>query len=197
MQSLPQKITLAHSSTGCPITMRKDNEMSLQGLHHIAYKCKDPEETRTFYEDLLDLPMVLTVELSRTPTTGEPDAHYFHFFFEMADGSCIAFFDLGDNEMPQRGANIPSWVNHLAMRVADIAELRAYRAKLEAAGLQVDGEIDHEFCRSIYFFDPNGVRLEITCDTLPDGFAEKSRAEARRGFDRWVERRGSMERISA
>jgi len=170
--------------------------MTLQGLHHIAYKCADPEQTRAFYEDLLGLPMVLTLELSRKPSTGEPETYYFHFFFEMADGSCIAFFDLADNEMPQRGANVPSWTNHLAMRVDDMATLRNYRSRLEGAGVKVDGEIDHEFCRSIYFFDPNGVRLEITCDTLAEGFVEKSRAEARGSFDRWLERRVGLEQAA-
>ena len=163
--------------------------MNLQSVHHIAYKCADPEETRAFYEDILGLPMVLTLDLSRKPSTGEAEAHYFHFFFELADGSCIAFFDLSDGEMPLPSPNVPIWTNHLAIRVSSLDELHQWRRRLEDAGVKVDAEIDHDFCRSIYFFDPNRIRLEITVDTHAEGFAEQSRAAARQAFDDWLERR--------
>ena len=163
--------------------------MKLQSVHHVAYKCADPEDTRAFYEDVLGLPMVLTVDLTRKPSTGEPEAHYFHFFFELADGSCIAFFDLSDGEMPLPSPNVPIWTNHLAIRAGSVDELHEWRRRLEAAGVTVDAEIDHHFCRSIYFYDPNRVRLEITVDTPGGDFAEQSREDARRAFDDWLERR--------
>lgn len=171
--------------------------MKLNGLHHIAYKCCDPEQTRAFYEDILGLPMVLTLELSRTPSTGEPEAHYFHFFFEMADGSCIAFFDLADDDMPQSAPNVPSWTNHLAMRVDSYDELKKYQARLQAAGVDAQTEIDHDFCRSLYFNDPNGVRLEITADNPDTSYIDKGRKTAHANFAQWLERRDQFKPVDA
>ena len=65
----------------------------LNKLNHFAWRCRDAEETRHFYEDILGLPLVHTIEADRVPSTGEY-APYFHLFFQMTDGSCIAFFDL-------------------------------------------------------------------------------------------------------
>lgn len=163
--------------------------MKIMGLHHIAYKCADPERTRAFYQDLLGLPLTMTVEDSRVPTTGGPPVRYFHFFFEMADGSSIAFFDLGDDQMPLPSPNVPAWTNHLALRVASLVELRAAHQRLTAAGVEVI-ELDHEFVRSIYFFDPNGVRLELTTPVGDGQYVVNARNAAQREFVRWMSRRG-------
>lgn len=132
------------------------------GLHHVAYRCKDAEETRQFYEDVLRLPLVAIVYHDEVPSTGEY-CPYFHLFFEMADGSCVAFFDLYDNKATTPDPQTPPWVNHLALRVADEAALLEARKRLEEAGYDVLGPTTHEAIRSIYFFDPNGVRVELTC----------------------------------
>jgi catechol-2,3-dioxygenase len=65
-----------------------------------------------------------------------------------------------------RDENTPKWVQHLALRVPDEQTLMAYKAKLESHGLEVIGPTDHMICKSIYFFDPNGHRLELTVDTM-------------------------------
>jgi catechol-2,3-dioxygenase len=85
-----------------------------------------------------------------------------HLFFEMSDGSYIAFFDLGDDEISQYCPNTYEWVNHLALEVDDLATLHAYKDRLAAAGVAVKGPKDHHFVDSIYFYDPNGIRLELT-----------------------------------
>jgi hypothetical protein len=85
----------------------------------------------------------------------------------MTDGSCVAFFDLGDNQIAEPSPNTPGWVNHLALRVGSLAELEAARTRLMAAGIEVLGPTDHHFIKSIYFFDPNGIRLELTTPSIP------------------------------
>ena len=85
-------------------------------LHHYAYRARDAEETRHFYEDILGLPMYHIIQSDHVPSTGEY-CPYTHFFFRLQDGSFIAFFDLGDDEAALPSPNTPSWVNHVAFRV--------------------------------------------------------------------------------
>jgi len=68
---------------------------------------------------------------------------------------------LGDNVCPDPSPNTPSWVNHLAMRVDTIEQLELMKARLEAHDIDVLGVTDHRVFQSIYFFDPNGLRLEL------------------------------------
>ena len=135
---------------------------AINKLNHFAWHCKDGEETRHFYEDILGLPLVHTIEADRVPSTGE-HAPYFHLFFQMTDGSCIAFFDLADGKGYSPHPDNRKWVNHFAMEVATYEDVLAAKARLEEAGVDVIGPTDHGFIRSIYFFDPNDLRLEITC----------------------------------
>ena len=76
------------------------------------------------------------------PSTGE-FCPYVHIFFQLGDGSYIAFFDLGDNERAEPSPNTPAWVNHLALRVDSEAELLAANARLVRASLEVDDCILH------------------------------------------------------
>jgi catechol 2,3-dioxygenase-like lactoylglutathione lyase family enzyme len=119
------------------------------------------EETRHFYEDILGLPLVGVITQDRVPSTQEYAPHA-HIFFQMTDGSCIAFFDLGDGQAAEPSPNTASWVNHLALRIDSLGELETAMAKLRAAGVDVLGITDHGPIKSIYFFDPNGIRLELT-----------------------------------
>jgi Lactoylglutathione lyase and related lyases len=145
----------------------------VNGLHHFAWRCRDAEETRHFYEDILGLPLVHIVRAERVPSTGEY-CPFVHLFFQMKDGSHIAFFDLGDDQTAEPSANTPAWVNHLALAVEDLPALERAKASLEAAGIPILGITDHHFIRSIYFFDPNGIRLELTTDVgLTEYKAEK------------------------
>ena len=92
------------------------------GLHHAAYRCRDAEETRHFYEDILGLPLVHVVTADHV-STGK-STPFAHVFFELADGSCIAFFDLGDNVTDEPSPNTPAWVNHIAFKVPSTEALR-------------------------------------------------------------------------
>jgi glyoxylase I family protein len=157
----------------------------IKGLYHFAYPCRDASETRAFYEDILGLPLVHCMMSDQVPSSGEP-LPYAHIFFEMGDHSYVAFFDLGSGEMPAPSANTPSWVQHLALEVDSIDVVEEYKAKLEAAGVEVRGLVDHEFVRSIYFFDPNGLRLEITTRTEAPGFIEEAARTAHGHLEEWM-----------
>lgn len=160
--------------------------MRILGLHHFAWRCRDAEETRHFYEDLLGLPLTHLIREDHVPSTGEY-CPYVHVFFEMADGSSVAFFDLGDDRAADPSPNTPAWVNHLALALGSVAEVEAAKQRLEAHGVQVLGITDHGIIQSIYFFDPNGVRVELTCDVQTDADKRRARSEARARLDEWNE----------
>ena len=159
---------------------------AIRKLYHFAYPCRDAEETRQFYEDLLGLPLVHCMQVEAVPSSGDKGP-YAHIFFEMGDGSYLAFFDLGKGEAPAPSPNTPSWVQHFAMEVETLDEVLAFKTKLEAAGVEVKGLVDHEFINSIYFFDPNGLRLEITTRTEAPGFLEEAAREAHGLLADWTE----------
>ena len=156
----------------------------IHGLHHFAYRCRDAEETRHFYEDILGLPLAHVIKADKVPSTGE-ECPYVHVFFQMRDGSYIAFFDLGDNITPAASPNTPAWVNHLALRMNSVDEVLEAKKRLEQAGIDVVGVTDHGFVQSIYFFDPNGIRLELTTETLGEGEAEQYKATAHDMLAAW------------
>ena len=164
---------------------------ALNKLYHFSYPCRDGEETRAFYEDILGLPLVACMSAERVPSTGELRP-YAHFFFEMADGSYLAFFDLGRNEMPQPSPNTPDWVMHFAMEVASVEEVLEMRQKLNDAGVETTDLVDHDFINSIYFFDPNGLRLEVTARVERPGQLQQMAAEAHDQLDAWTARKAKL-----
>ena len=160
----------------------------IQQLHHYAFRARDAEETRHFYEDILGLPMYHIIQSDYVPSTGEY-CPYTHFFFRLQDGSFIAFFDLGDDEAALPSPNTPAWVNHIAFRVNTLQELEVMKQRLQAHGVEVLGVTDHHIFKSIYFFDPNGVRLELSAQ-IADEFQmlqESKTAHAR--LDEWTARK--------
>ncbi|MFT8246673.1 VOC family protein [Roseomonas sp. BN140053] len=158
----------------------------IRKLHHFAWRCRDAEETRHFYEDLLGLKLAHLIRAETVPSTGE-HCPYVHIFFEMADGSYIAFFDLGDNIRAEPSPNTPAWVNHLALEMDTEAEVQAAKGRLEAAGVQVLGVTDHEIIKSIYFFDPNGIRLELTARTVSEEEMQAHGADAHSQLAAWTQ----------
>jgi catechol 2,3-dioxygenase-like lactoylglutathione lyase family enzyme len=160
----------------------------LKGLYHFAYPCRDAEETRRFYEDILGLPLVNCMLSERVPSTGE-ETPYVHFFFQMTNGSYIAFFDLGGNEPPAPSPNTPDWVQHFAIETDSVESVEAMRQRLAAHGVKTTSLVDHGFVRSIYFFDPNGLRLEIAARTEAPGFLEQAANEAHAALATWNRRK--------
>ncbi len=161
---------------------------AIQQLHHYAYKARDAEETRQFYEDILGLPLYHIIQSDYVPSTGEY-CPYTHFFFRLQDGSFIAFFDLGDDVKAEPSPNTPLWVNHIAFRVNTIAELENTKQRLEAHGVEVLGVTDHHIFKSIYFFDPNGIRLELSAQLANDEQMEKDSTVAHARLNEWTARK--------
>jgi len=159
-------------------------ETDIRGLHHVAYRCKDAAETVKFYTELLDLDYSIAASENVVPSTRE-NSPYMHIFFRMNDGSYVAFFELPESPAMGRDVNTPEWVQHLALRVDDMATLERYRKKLIDAGLDVLGPVDHKICQSIYFFDPNGHRLELAVDTTTAEMAERLSSVAGEMLDEW------------
>lgn len=160
----------------------------IQQLHHFAYRARDAEETRHFYEDILGLPLYHIIQSDHVPSTGEYFP-YTHFFFRLQDGSFIAFFDLGDDEAALPSPNTPTWVNHVAFRVDSIEQLETMRTRLQAHNIEVLGVTDHHVFKSIYFFDPNGIRLELSADVASAEQMERESHEARARLDAWTARK--------
>jgi catechol 2,3-dioxygenase-like lactoylglutathione lyase family enzyme len=165
-----------------PIVM----EFAIRKLHHFAWRCKDAQVTRQFYENLLGLPLAHVIRADHVPSTGEY-CPYVHIFFQMKDGSFIAFFDLGDNTAATPSANTPAWVNHIALEVGSVEELLSAKERLEKAGVDVLGITDHKIIDSIYFFDPNGLRVELTTKMVPECVMEQHARKADEAFNAWLD----------
>ena len=129
----------------------------IKGLHHNAYRCRDSEETRKFYEDFLGLPLVATLRIGETKTGRSTDA--LHTFYALADGSCLAFFEVPD--MPFEFKEQHDYDLHIAVEVSN-ADLHRMFEKGKSAGMETRGISDHGFIDSIYFRDPNGYVIELT-----------------------------------
>ncbi|MCB1645545.1 MAG: VOC family protein [Pseudomonadales bacterium] len=136
----------------------------LQGIHHVAYRCHDARETVRFYQQMLGMDFQLAIAEDKVPSTGEPDP-YMHVFLDAGQGNVLAFFELPASAKMDRDRNTPAWVQHIAFRVAGLEELAVCKARLEAAGIEVTGPVNHGIFQSVYFFDPNGHRLELAADT--------------------------------
>jgi len=131
--------------------------MAIKGLHHNAYRCRDSEETRRFYEDFLGLPLAHTLEIRETKTGRRTDT--LHTFYEMDDGSYLAFFEAPDMKFTFKKQK--DFDLHIALEV-EPATLERMFAKGKKAGMELRGISDHHFIRSIYFRDPNGYVIELT-----------------------------------
>lgn len=142
--------------------------MTLNGIHHVAYRCRDAKETVEWYQKHLGMDFILAIAEDEVPSTREPDP-YMHVFLDAGGGNVLAFFELPTKTEMDRDRNTPAWVQHLALKVASEADLLAAKDRLTAAGIKVIGPIDHTLFHSIYFFDPNGHRIELAHDvTTPE-----------------------------
>lgn len=138
--------------------------MSIQKIHHVAYRCRDARETVLWYQEHLGMDFVLAIAENEVPSTKAPDP-YMHVFLNAGNGNVLAFFELPNAPPMDRDRNTPHWVQHIALKVGSMDELLAAKARLQAAGIDVIGPTNHTLFQSIYFFDPNGHRLELAFDT--------------------------------
>ncbi|MBT8140838.1 MAG: VOC family protein [Gammaproteobacteria bacterium] len=133
----------------------------IKRIHHVAYRCKDAKQTVEFYKEFLDMDYQLAFAENHVPSTGEYDP-YMHVFLDAGMGNVLAFFELPEQPEMGRDGNTPDWVQHIAFEVDDEKAMLNIKQKVQQAGIKVVGPTDHTLFQSIYFFDPNGHRLEIT-----------------------------------
>lgn len=163
--------------------------MLCKKLHHAAFRCVDAAETVAFYTTVLGLKFTHAMGEDHVPSTGEYSPHI-HIFFEMEDGSNIAFFEVPKSPPGIKDANTPDWVQHFAFEVESVDVLLQAKAELEAKGLDVVGPTNHDdFILSIYFHDPSGHRLELTARTATPEQEARFLTEARPVLDLWNETR--------
>jgi len=138
--------------------------MKISRIHHAAYRCKDAKETVEWYAKNLNMDFVLAIAEDLVPSTKAPDP-YMHIFLNAGGGNVLAFFELPNSPEMGRDENTPAWVQHIAFEVESMETLLAAKVKLEANGVEVLGPTNHTIFKSIYFFDPNGHRLELATNT--------------------------------
>ena len=159
----------------------KNREFDFQGINHLALVCKDMERTVAFYSGVLGMPLIKTIELPRG--MGQ------HFFFDVGNGDCIAFFWFAEapdavpgvasaKKAPIPGPSAHGSMNHVAINVP-VDRIDEYHDKLVSKGIECTKVVSHDdspmqaslditpstFVRSIYFYDPDGIALEFAAWT--------------------------------
>lgn len=160
----------------------------LGGVHHVAYRCRDAKETVEWYGRVLGMAYTTAFAEDHVPSTGAFDP-YMHVFLDAGAGNVLAFFELPNQPEMGRDPATPAWVQHLAFKVADEATLLRAKAHIEAQGIDVLGPTWHGLFKSIYFFDPNGHRLELACDIGTAEQVEMARAVAPAMLEEWAQTR--------
>ena len=161
----------------------------IKGLHHNAYRCRDSEETRKFYEDFLGLPLAGTLEINETKTGRVTQA--LHTFYELDDGSYLAFFEAPDRPFEFKAQE--DYDLHIALEVAR-DDLHAMFEKGKAMGIETRGISDHGFVDSIYFRDPNGYVIELAAKRdNHDQAMDRDSNGARQKLDAWQAEKATLE----
>jgi glyoxylase I family protein len=154
------------------------------GIHHVAYRCKDAKETVAFYNDVFGMEYTTAFAEDYVPSTGEYDP-YMHVFLDAGERQRARVLRAAQPKGYGSRREHAEWVQHIAFKVNTLSDLDAAKTRAEARGLDVIGPTDHGIFKSIYFFDPNGHRLELTADTgTADELAELKRV-APMMLDEW------------
>lgn len=149
--------------------------INVKRFHHVAYRCMDTKETVEWYKDKLNMELTVAIAENEVPSTKAPDP-YMHTFLNAGMGNVLAFFEIPNSPKMGRDENTPTWVQHIALEVEDFDALVAAKEELEGKGVEVLGPVNHGVFKSIYFFDPNGHRLELAANTgTREQFAELKR----------------------
>lgn len=150
--------------------------------HHLSFRCRDAEETRHYYEDFLGLELCAAIP-SQNDLDGNP-VESLYMLFRMQDGNLLGFHHvLGDDdfELPE----FSPLERHLAMKVGSEKDWDVWVKRLTDEGIKFH-MLDHDFVRSVYFPDPNGVWLEITYEVQDhDEQLRDLKAHAEESLDSW------------
>ena len=153
----------------------------IKGLHHNAYRCRDSEETRKFYEDFLGLKLANAFEIETTQTGRKTEV--LHSFYEMGDGSFLAFFEVPNMNFKFKQQH--DFDLHIALEVSS-AVLREMFEKGKSSGIETRGIVEHKFIDSIYFRDPNGYVIELTAKRADHDLLTGNRSDALSILKQWA-----------
>src|SRR6185295_3099457 len=135
-----------------------DDDVLWRGVHHLALVTDDMDATVRFYHGVLGARLVTTL--------GTPA--FRHYFFELAPGNTLAFFEYTDQPVDAfaKPAGVPfpqaSQFDHLSLALADEEALLRLRDRLKEHNCEVTDVVDHGTLHSIYFTDPSGIALEAS-----------------------------------
>lgn len=172
------------SSHSKPQNKNIHNPPRLNGVHHVAYRCKDAEQTIDFYTKILGMEFQLAIAEDHVPSTGQYDP-YMHIFLDAGNNNILAFFELPEQPEMGRDTNTPDWVQHIAFRLENLDALEQAKTQLEAKGISVIGPTHHGIFKSIYFRDPNGHRLELVADISTEEQMQKLKSVAPGMIKEW------------
>jgi glyoxylase I family protein len=165
-------------------TFMTASDNSVRRIHHHAYACWDSEETRHFYEDILGMPLIATIVLEDPVRTD--GSMYCHTFFEITDGSVLAFYEHTSLHHPKDFTARSGFRGNVALEVEGGAMVRQFKRKLDAAGV-TNVLMDHGASLSLRFNDPNGLNLELMADVpTPLEYERSWRASAHADLQQWL-----------
>lgn len=154
----------------------------IRSLHHMAFRCRSSEETRSFYEDVVGLKLIAAYEILETKTGRA--VKLLHTFFGMADGSAVAFFEVPGSPFEFKAQH--DFDLHIALE-ADEAHVARVMETAKTRGLELRGPSDHGFIRSIYLRDPNGYIVEFTVKAPNyDALMREQAAHAHAALAQWT-----------
>ncbi len=160
----------------------------LGNVHHAAYRCRDAEQTRWFYEEVLGLTLEAAMVFDHVSGT-KMQREYMHLFFKLADGNFVAFFDEPATASSDSFERKDSFDVHIALEAESEEAMLAWQARINSMGKSCLGPIDHGFVKSCYMYDPNGIQVEITCKADDyDAIMEEDRNQAPAQMAAWTEK---------
>ena len=169
-----------------PATVAPSLRRPLHHIHHTAYRCRDAEQTRWFWEEVMGFPLAAAMVFDEEPGSNRK-REYMHLFFQMGDSNFIAFFDVPDDVSEKMFIPRHGFDQHIAFEVDSLDELKAWRRHLKQKGRPCFGPIDHGFIHSIYMYDPNGIQVEITIkDARYEAILAEDTANAHRILQEWT-----------
>ena len=158
--------------------------INIEKIHHVAYRCIDAKQTADWYKEHLNMDLVVAISEDKVPSTKEPDP-YMHIFLDAGMGNVLAFFEITGAKDMGRDENTPIWVQHIALQLQDLKALEEAKNSLIQKGVDVLGITNHGIFKSIYFFDPNGHRLELCCNVGTEEQARKLKEMAPGMLEEW------------
>lgn len=161
---------------------------------HNAFRVRDMEKTRHFYEDVIGCPLIGCDVVDVDPTNGQP-SHFIHTFFELADGSYLAFFQYNNDNYPYIERK-PSYMDHCAVTVRDHETFWAIVDRVKAENIPYF-LVEHPNCLSAYITEPDGGSFEIArpadfCADVVEGDEDPHEVLAH-----WLAEHGSKQKVVA